>query len=181
MIEAFCVNCGHGESDGDVRRTDACENRQNTIDGQHSDTVQTVLHCDHCGTHEEVSQGTLAVERSEEFDLRECSTGGGITVKIDSEDVEITEIDEQVATSVHYTTAGVRSSSRRHLVHIHAVNPPTISKGRHHVQIEDSVDAEMMLADIDYRDENHRTLKFHRDLSMDQRPPATGIEEEVVL
>jgi hypothetical protein len=180
MIEAFCVDCGHGESDGDVIREDANGTTQSSIDATPSDTVQTVLQCKVCDKREIIDNGSLAVEQSTGFDLRECPNGEQLSVSIDSQEVDFTDIDEQVATSVHYTSAGVRSSARVHLVHIYAVNPPTLSKGWHTVEVADSVDAEMMLAEIDYRDENHRTLKFQRDLTEENRQITENSGEEVV-
>lgn len=52
-----------------------------------------------------------------------------------------------------------------HHLHIHVLNPPTLTKNSaHHVEIEGYLDSDMMLVGIDYHDSKRRTLKFVRGL-----------------
>lgn len=165
MIEVFCSNCGKGESDGIVKRYERSAGIHDGIDSMESETIETHFSCKHCGIHEIVEQGALAIKQSQNFHLRESTNSSRLVVRINSDPIKFTEIDEQIATSTHYTTAGARSTSRVHIVHIHAVNPPTLSKGRYNVTIGKHLDEEMFLTDIRYTDSNRRTLKFHRNLS----------------
>lgn len=177
MIEAFCINCGHGETDDTVHRKERKSSVRDGIDTMESKAVETHFHCDECGIDEVIDKGVLAIKATDNFDLRERPVDNGLAVTVDSKSIEFTDIDEQIATSTHYTTAGARSTSRVHIVHVHAVNPPTLSKGSHNVQIGEYLDEEMTLTDIRYRDNKRRTLKFQRDLSSNVQSTDSPIPE----
>lgn len=163
MFETFCVECGRGEDEG-VSVLQEGGAREASVDQMPQEAVETEFHCRHCETFEVVRSGVMPTRRAECFDLREDSTGESLTVKVGSKEIPFIDIDEQFATSTHYTTSGVRSTARVHTVHINAVNPPTLQKGSHCLVIGDYLNEEMVLNKIRYHDQSRRTLEFRRIL-----------------
>jgi hypothetical protein len=163
MFEAFCVECGRGEEEGVlvVQNNGATESGLDQMPGE---AIRTKFTCTYCDVSECVETGVMPTKRAAKFELRETESDDTLTVRVDSTEISFVDIDEQRSSSTHYTSAGIRNTARIHRVHIHAVNPPTIEKGKHRLKIGEYLDAEMTLTSVRYYEGHHRTLEFQRVL-----------------
>lgn len=172
MFKVHCLNCGAHQGDGvDVGKLREGNEapRRNEILG---DQLVTEFRCNSCDTVERIDKGVLPELEASHFDSIWISNDDTATsVEIDGEAIHSQSVDEQIAENSHYTPEGVRGKSKVHHLHIHAVNPPSFSKGRHTVKIGDFVDEEFVLSDVRYHDNTRRTLKFYRSIPNDFPEP----------
>jgi len=165
MLETFCTECGKGERDGSVKVLEKpSELEASSLDQMPLESGSTIFQCDNCGFDEEISTRVTPTSHTTNFELREDNQGNNLHVTIDSKEICFLDIDEQISTATHYTNSGVKSTSRTHRLYIHAIDPPSLSKGGHRVRIGDYIDEEITLRDIRYHDSTKRTLKFFRPL-----------------
>lgn len=165
MFTVRCVECGSREGSGvTVSKTDQ-QHRESNPDATISSDIKTVFRCDTCDITEEVNTGILPAKDTDHFSSEKDSTGPDMVVTIDGSPISYESIDEKVTESAYYNPEGVRGTSKIHHVHVHARNPRTISKGKHHLEVGEYIDQEMVLSDVRYHDQNSRTLKFFRSLS----------------
>lgn len=124
---------------------------------------------------EHVDVGVLPELEAQHFDSiwidQSCES---TTVEIDDRQVEFESIDEQIAENSHYTPEGVRSTSNIHHLHIHAIDAPSFSKGKHEVKIGDFVDDVFVLSTVRYHENSRRTLKFYRSIPNELPEPISS-------
>lgn len=175
MFKVHCRNCGalqgEGVTVGKLREGNDSPKRNETL----GDQLVTEFRCNSCDTVERIEEGVLPELEAKHFDSIWVGDGDTATpVVIDGEAISYESVDEQIAENSHYTPEGVRGNSKVHHLHIHAVNPPSFSKGRHTVKIGDFVDEEFILSEIRYHDSTRRTLKFYRSIP-NELPEPIGI------
>lgn len=163
-VLAFCTKCGETQ-DGPVSvEPDDQWNRTHNPDKTISEDHHVSFRCENCGIEETVESGLFPERLTENFSTR--NPGETTDLRIDEREVLYRSIDEQVVESsyIQYDSTDI-STSRMHHLHIHVLNPPTLTQNSaHHVEIEGYLDSDMMLVDIDYHDSKRRTLKFVRGL-----------------
>lgn len=175
MFKVQCRNCGahqgEGVDVGKLRKGSQAPRRNETL----GDQLITEFRCTSCDTVERIGKGVLPELEAIHFDSVWVSDDATATsVQIDGEAIHYESVDEQIAENSHYTPEGVRGTSKVHHLHIHAVNPPSFSKGRHTVKIGEFVDEEFVLSDVRYHDCTRRTLKFYRSIPNEFPEPISG-------
>lgn len=172
MFKIRCLGCGTiGDEDVCVQKfenEDRVAKRGETI----GDQLITEYRCDSCGIVERIQGGVLPELEADNFDsvwVEGCSSS--TRAFIDGAEIQFESIDEQHAENTHYTPEGIRGTSTVHHLHVHAINPPPLSKGSHTVEIGNTIDGEFVLASIRYRDSTRRTLKFYRSVPQNHPEP----------
>lgn len=172
MFKIRCLSCGTLEDEG-VRvqkylNGEGVPKRSETL----GDQLITEYRCDPCDVVERIQEGNLPELEAEHFDSvwvdDNCSS---TALLVDGDEIQFESIDEQYAENSHYTPEGIRGTSTVHHLHVHAIDPPTLSKGSHEVEIGNFIDDEFVLASIRYHDDTHRTLKFYRSVPQEFADP----------
>lgn len=171
MFSIHCTECDSSQGEGVVILKEDNKSRKISPDTTISQDITTTFYCGNCCLEETVETGVLPETKATHFESRCSSAEKSMEIQVDDEEISFQSVDEQLAENAYYTSDGVRGTSKVHHIHIHAQNPPTISKGKHRVQIGDYVDHEMILGGVRYHDENNRTLKFFRALDDDVMEP----------
>jgi len=171
MFQTSCTECGATEDEGVVVQRIDQENRENNPSRTISEDLHTVFYCSVCDLREKVETGILPEKHTAHFESKRVAEGERLTVLVDGREIPFQSVDEQVSENAYYSPEGVRSTSRIHHVHIHAKEPPTVSKGKHRIEVGDWIDAQMILGDVRYHNSGNRTLKFFRSLGGDVMEP----------
>lgn len=163
FYRTFCTRCGADESGAVSVSKELFETGDSTVMDS-VDQYESTLCCANCDITEVVQTGLLPESHTENFGYEYAEAGEELELHIDGERVYYREMDENIVESA-LIAGGSINTSRTHHLHIHAWNPPTLSKNSaHHVEIGGYLDQEMMLVGIRYHDSKNRTLKFHRGL-----------------
>ncbi len=171
MFTTYCTECGAPEGEGVMVLREDTETRKTSPNLTISEDIRTTFYCENCDIEETVNTGVLPEKDATYFEYRSTSIEESMSAQIDNQEISFEGVDEQIAENAYYTPDGVRGTSKVHHVHIHACNPPSISKGKHRVVIGDYIDEEMILGTVRYHDDKSRTLKFFRSLDDDVMEP----------
>lgn len=164
MFRVECMACGGLENEcvrvEKARKASAKTMPRSTV----SKRVRTTFRCERCDIEEEIATGVLPASKATSFRKVRASKEDRLTVAVSGTEIEFVGVDESYNQDANYTANGVQGTSTVYHVHIHAYDPPTISKGVHHVRVGGFIDEEMRLGDIRYHDDTERTLKFYKVL-----------------
>lgn len=172
MYQIKCQRCGRTEGNGIEilkLRTDGYEPRRDAV---LSDELHAELRCEACGIVEKIDNSVLPALASDHFSSVWVNEESGKTcLEVDGKAVQFEGIDEQIAKNAYYTPDGVRGTSTVHHITIHAIDPPTFSKGLHRIELGNYLSGEFQLSDIRYRDGHRRTLEFYQTIGNDSPEP----------
>lgn len=164
MFTVRCTECGAKQGDGVTVQKKDNKSREINPDTMISTDISTTFYCDHCEIMETVETGVLPEKNADHFTNCKDSASEEMVVRVDGNKLPYDSVDEQITENAYYTSEGVRGTSKVHHIHIHVSDPPTVSKGKHLVEVGDYLSETMVLGDVRYHDENNRTLKFFRSL-----------------